>query len=138
MNMLDEEESLHAWFEDCTHLSDIESSAVGRMNSTLGQPAISAMLESLDRDQQHATIARFIQKELVSGRENVALLHQQGSQQAEQLRELGAQQTELLRQQQFNADVGGTTRTRRLKILKVDISKYEESRKTPCYYGSSN
>ena len=52
------------------------------------------------------------------------MLHQQGSQQAEQLRELGAQHTELLRQQQFNAAVGGTTHTRRPEVMKVDISKY--------------
>ena len=48
------------------------------MSSTVGETAISAMLESLDRDQQHAAIARFIQNELVSEREKVALLHQQG------------------------------------------------------------
>ena len=73
------------------------------MISTVGETAISAMLESLDRDQQHAAIARFIQNELVSEREKVVLFHQQGSQQAKQLRKLGAQQTEQLRQQQFNA-----------------------------------
>ena len=124
MNMLDEEESLHATREDYTHLSNIEWSAVERMSSTLGETAISSMLKSLDGDQQHASISRLIQNELVAEREKVALLHQQGSQQAEQLRELGAQQTELLRQQQFNAAVGGTTHTRRPEILKVDISKY--------------
>ena len=89
MNMLDEEESLHATREDYTHLRDIEWSAVEHMSSTVGETAISAMLESLDRYQQHAAIARFIQNELVSEREKVALLHQQGSQQAEPLRELG-------------------------------------------------
>ena len=52
------------------------------------------------------------------------MLHQQGSQQAEQLRELGAQQTELLRQQRFHAAVGGTAHTRRPEVMKVDISKY--------------
>ena len=124
MSMLDEEDSFHATREGFSHLSDIEWSAVERMSSTVGGTAISAMLESLDRDQQHAAIARFIQNELVSEREKVALLHQQGSQQAEQLRELGAQQTELLRQQQFNAAVGRTTYTRRPEILKVDIYKY--------------
>ena len=93
MNMLDEEETFHAAREGFNHLSDIEWSAVGRMSSTVGDFAISAMLGSLDRDQQHAAIARFIQNELVAEKEKVALLHQQGSQQAEQLRELGAQQT---------------------------------------------
>ena len=52
------------------------------------------------------------------------MLHQQGFQQAEPLRELGAQPTELLRQQQFISAVGGTTHARRPEILKVDISKY--------------
>ena len=123
--MLDEEDSFHAMRGSYPpHSSDIEWSAVERMSSTIGETAISAMLESLDRDQQHAAISRFIQNELVAEREKVALLHQQGSQQAEQLGELGAQQTELLRQQQFNAAVGGTTHTRRPEILKVDISKY--------------
>ena len=59
--MWDEEESLHATREDYTHLSNIEWSAVERMSSTVGETAISAMLESLDRDQQHAAISRFIQ-----------------------------------------------------------------------------
>ena len=124
MNMLDEENSFHATREGFSHLSDIEWSAAERMSSTVGETAIRAILESLDRYQQHAAISRFIQNELVAEREKVALLHQQGSQQAEQLRELGARQTELLRQQQFNAAVGGTTHTRRPEILKVDISKY--------------
>ena len=91
MNMLDEEESLHATRKNYTHLSDIEWSAVERMSSTVGETTITAMLESLDRDQQHAAISRFIQNELVAEREKVALLHQQGSQQAEQLRELNRQ-----------------------------------------------
>ena len=124
MNMMDGEETFHPTREGFNHLSDLEWSAVGRMSSTVGETAISAMLESLDRDQQHAAIARFIQNELVAEREKVALLHQQGSQQAEQLRELGAQQTELLRQQQFHAAVGGTTPARRPEVMKVDISKY--------------
>ena len=40
MNILDEEESLHATREDYTHLSDIEWSAVGPMSSTVGETAI--------------------------------------------------------------------------------------------------
>ena len=124
MNMMDGDETFHPTREGFNHLSDLEWSAVGRMSSTVGETAISAMLESLDRDQQHAAIARFIQNELVAEREKVALLHQQGSQQAEQLRELGAQQTELLRQQQLHAAVGGTTPARRPEVMKVDISKY--------------
>ena len=93
MNMLNEADSFHATREDFSNVSDIEWSAVGRMSSTVGESAISAMLESLDRDQQHAAITRFIQNDLVSEREKVVLLHQQGSQPAEQLREIGAQPT---------------------------------------------
>ena len=77
---MDEEEGLHATREDYTHLSDIEWSAVERMGSTVGETTTSAMLDSLNRDHQHAAIAGFIQNELVSKREKVALLHQQGSQ----------------------------------------------------------
>ena len=54
----------------------------------------------------------------------VAVLHQQGSKQADQLRELGAQHIELVIQQKFDAAVGGTVHTHRPEILKVDISKY--------------
>ena len=124
MNMLDDEETVHATREGFDHLSDIEWGAVERMSSTVGELVVSTMLESLDRDQQHAAIAKFIQNELALEREKVALLHQQGSQQAEQLRELGAQQTELLRQQQFHAAVGRTAHARRPEVMKVDISKY--------------
>ena len=91
MNMMDEGESFHATREGFANLSDLEWAAIGRMSSTVGNIGVTAMLESLDRDQQHGSIARFIQHELAIEREKVALLHQQGSQRAEQLRELGAQ-----------------------------------------------
>uniref|UniRef100_A0AAV1UI43 Uncharacterized protein n=1 Tax=Peronospora matthiolae TaxID=2874970 RepID=A0AAV1UI43_9STRA len=102
MNMLDDEDdqSFHATRDGYSHLSDVEWDAVERMGSTMGIHAVSVMLEALNRDAQHATIAKFIQNELDAEREKVALLHQQGSQQAELLREQGAQQFELLRQQQ--------------------------------------
>ena len=61
------------------------------MSSTVGKTAISVMLKSLNIDLQHAAISRFIQNELAYERVSVALLYQQGSQQAYQLRELGAQ-----------------------------------------------
>ena len=86
MNMMDEGESFHATREGFAHLSDLEWAAVGQMSYTVGGIGVTAMLESLDRDQHHASIARFIQYELATDREKVALLHQQGSQQAEQLR----------------------------------------------------
>uniref|UniRef100_A0AAV1TVJ4 Uncharacterized protein n=1 Tax=Peronospora matthiolae TaxID=2874970 RepID=A0AAV1TVJ4_9STRA len=65
MNMLDkEDDSFHATREDCTHLSDSEWEFVGRMSVLMGEPAISGMLESLSRDQQHAAINKFLQGEL--------------------------------------------------------------------------
>uniref|UniRef100_A0AAV1T964 CCHC-type domain-containing protein n=1 Tax=Peronospora matthiolae TaxID=2874970 RepID=A0AAV1T964_9STRA len=124
MNMLDDEDdqSFHATRDGYSHLSDVEWDAVERMGSTMGIHAVSVMLEALNRDAQHATIAKFIQNELDAEREKVALLHQQGSQQAELLREQGAQQFELLRQQQ--AAAGGSMHSRRPETLKIDISKY--------------
>ena len=41
------------------------------------------MLSGLDRDALHSAIAKFIQHELDEAKEKVALLNQQGSQQAE-------------------------------------------------------
>uniref|UniRef100_A0AAV1UJ42 Uncharacterized protein n=1 Tax=Peronospora matthiolae TaxID=2874970 RepID=A0AAV1UJ42_9STRA len=78
------------------------------------------MLEALNRDAQNATIAKFIPNELDAEREKVALLHQQGSQQAELLREQGVQQFALLRQQQ--AAASGSMHSRRPETLKIDIS----------------
>uniref|UniRef100_A0AAV1V7J8 Uncharacterized protein n=1 Tax=Peronospora matthiolae TaxID=2874970 RepID=A0AAV1V7J8_9STRA len=123
MNMLDDEDdqSFHATRDGYSHLSDVEWDAVERMGSTMGIHAVSVMLEALNRDAQHATIAKFIQNELDAEREKVALLYQQGSQQAELLREQGAQQFELLRQQQAAA------RGRYIRVdprLEIDISKY--------------
>uniref|UniRef100_A0AAV1UEA6 Uncharacterized protein n=1 Tax=Peronospora matthiolae TaxID=2874970 RepID=A0AAV1UEA6_9STRA len=121
MNMLDDEDdqSFHATRDGYSHLSDVEWDAVERMGPTMGIHAVSVMLEALNRDAQHATIAKFIQNELNAEREKVALLHQQGSQQADLLREQGAQQFELLRQQQ--AAAGGSMHSRRPEI---DISKF--------------
>uniref|UniRef100_A0AAV1TLY9 Retrotransposon gag domain-containing protein n=1 Tax=Peronospora matthiolae TaxID=2874970 RepID=A0AAV1TLY9_9STRA len=87
----------------------------------MGIHAVSVMLEALNRDAQHATIAKFIQNELDAEREKVALLRQQGSQKAELLIEQGAQQFELLRQQQ--AAAGGSMHSRRPETLKIDIFK---------------
>ena len=84
--------------ESYSHLSQIEWDAVERLGLTIGQEAVCAMLSALGPDGQHATIAKFIQNELDAERGKVALLHQQGS-----------QQTELLRQQQAAAT--GSTRT---------------------------
>uniref|UniRef100_A0AAV1UVI6 Retrotransposon gag domain-containing protein n=1 Tax=Peronospora matthiolae TaxID=2874970 RepID=A0AAV1UVI6_9STRA len=123
MNMSDDEDdqSFHATRDGYSHLSDVEWDAVERMGSTMGIHAVSVMLEALNRDAQHATIAKFVQNELDAEREKVALLHQQGSQQAEFSREQGAQQFELLSQQQ--AAAGGSMHSRRPETLKIDISK---------------
>ena len=51
---------------------------------------VGAVLSALGPDGQHATIAKFIQNELDAERGKVILLHQQGSQQTELLRELSA------------------------------------------------
>uniref|UniRef100_A0AAV1V3R3 Retrotransposon gag domain-containing protein n=1 Tax=Peronospora matthiolae TaxID=2874970 RepID=A0AAV1V3R3_9STRA len=88
----------------------------------MGIDAVSVMLEALNRDAQHATIAKFIQNELDAEREKVALLRQQGSQQSELLREQGVQQFEMLRQQQ--AAAGGWMHWCRPETLNIDISKY--------------
>ena len=93
MNMMDEEENFNAMREGFAHLSDIELVAVGRMSSTVGDIGVTAPLESLDRDQQNAAIARSIQHELGAEREKLALLYQQGSQQVEQLKKFGALQS---------------------------------------------
>ena len=68
----------------------------------------------MDRDALYSTIAKFIQHELDEAKK-VALLNQQGSQQAE-----------LLRLQQVQTTVPGMTHTRRPEPLKIDISKYRE------------
>ena len=77
MNRLDEEESFHATRESLNHLGDIEYSPVKGKSSTEGETAISAVLESLDRDQQHAAVSRFIKNEIVPERRIIAVLHQQ-------------------------------------------------------------
>uniref|UniRef100_A0AAV1TJ34 CCHC-type domain-containing protein n=1 Tax=Peronospora matthiolae TaxID=2874970 RepID=A0AAV1TJ34_9STRA len=101
MNMLDDEDdqSFHATRDGYSHLSDVEWDAVKRMGSTMGIHAVSVMLEALNRDAQHATIAKFIQNELDDERKKF----------------------ELLRQQQ--AAAGGSMHSRRPETLKIDISK---------------
>ena len=101
MNLLDDEENnFHPTHESYPRLSRIEWDAVERLSSTIWQEAVGALLSALGPDGQHATIAKFIQNELDAERENkVALLHQQGFQQTELLREHSAQEFELLRQQ---------------------------------------
>ena len=113
MNMLDDEgDDFHPAHGSYSHLSQIEWDTVERLSSKIGQEAIGALLSALGPDGQHATIAKFIQNEFDVEREKVTLLHQQGS-----------QQFELLRQQQTTAT--GSTFIRRPETLKINISKYK-------------
>uniref|UniRef100_A0AAV1TXW7 Uncharacterized protein n=1 Tax=Peronospora matthiolae TaxID=2874970 RepID=A0AAV1TXW7_9STRA len=67
MNMLDVEyDSFHVTREGYSHLSDSEWEVVGRMSVLMGETAISGMLESLSRYQQHAAINKFLQGNLPS------------------------------------------------------------------------
>ena len=68
MKMMDEGESFHATRKGFVHLGDLEWAAVGRVISTVGDIGVTAMLESLNRDQRHASIARFIQYERATER----------------------------------------------------------------------
>ena len=87
MDMSDENGGTHRGERGSySFLSEIERKAVERMGSTVGGDAVMAMLSGLDRDAPHSAIAKFIQHELDEAKEKVALLNQQGSQQAELLR----------------------------------------------------
>ena len=66
--MLDDEETFHATREGFAHLSDSEWNAVKRLSSSLGDTVANFILETLNRDQQHATISKFIEGELVAER----------------------------------------------------------------------
>ena len=131
-----DDERRHVVREDFCHLSDLEWQAVQRMADTIGDPAVGAMLLSLSGDEQHATIAKFMQHELdeamkkitllqEQGAQQVDLLREQGAQQADLLMQQGAQQSELLRQQQASAVAAGSTYIRRPESLKIDVSKYK-------------
>ena len=131
-----DDERHHATRDDFRYLSDLEWSAVQRMAESIGDPAVGAMLLSLSKDEQHATIAKFIQHELDEVKRKLTLLQEQGSQQVELLREQGAQQadllmqqgaqqSELLRQQQASAVASGSTYTHRPESLKIDVFKYK-------------
>ena len=82
MNMMDVEEDddgFHVTRESYSHLSDSEWEVVGRMSSLMGELAVSGMLESLNRDRQHAAINKFLQGELAVERQRTAMLFQQSS-----------------------------------------------------------
>uniref|UniRef100_A0AAV1UK50 Retrotransposon gag domain-containing protein n=1 Tax=Peronospora matthiolae TaxID=2874970 RepID=A0AAV1UK50_9STRA len=104
MNMLDvDDDSFHVTREGCSHTSDSEWEVVGRMSVLMGEPAVSGMLESLSRDQQHAAINKFLQGELAVERQKIALLQQQG----------------------YHQSMGGPTHIRRPETLKINISRYK-------------
>ena len=63
--MMDEGESYYTTREGFADLSNLEWAAGGRMSSTAGDIGRTAMLESLDRDQQYASIAKFINMNLL-------------------------------------------------------------------------
>ena len=80
MNMLNHEGGdFHPTHESYSLLIQTERDAVEQMISTIGQEAVDAMLTALGLDGQHAAIAEFIQNELDTERENISLIHQQGS-----------------------------------------------------------
>uniref|UniRef100_A0AAV1UGD4 Uncharacterized protein n=1 Tax=Peronospora matthiolae TaxID=2874970 RepID=A0AAV1UGD4_9STRA len=102
--MLDvEDDSFHVTREGYPHLSDSEWETVCRTIVLVGEPAISGMLESLNRDQQHTAINKFLQEKLAVQRQKIALLQQQGSHQS----------------------MSGPAHARRPEILKIDISRYK-------------
>uniref|UniRef100_A0AAV1VBG4 Retrotransposon gag domain-containing protein n=1 Tax=Peronospora matthiolae TaxID=2874970 RepID=A0AAV1VBG4_9STRA len=98
-----EDDSFRVTREGFPHPSDSEWEVVGRMSVLMGEPAISGMLESLSRDQQHAAISKFLQGELAVERQKIVLLQQQGSHQS----------------------MGGPKHMRRPETLKIDILRYK-------------
>uniref|UniRef100_A0AAV1UH20 Uncharacterized protein n=1 Tax=Peronospora matthiolae TaxID=2874970 RepID=A0AAV1UH20_9STRA len=104
MNMLEvEDDSFHVTREGHSHRRDSEWEIVGRMSVLMGEPVISGMLESLNRDQQHAAINKFRHGELSVERKKIALLQQLGSYKS----------------------MGGPTHMCRRETLKIDISRYK-------------
>lgn len=115
--------------EAAPHLSDLEWSALGRMAESVGSHAVASMLHVLSHDDQHASIAQFIQRELDGSRRQVAELMDSNTRQvAEFQRQIDSligqsrQQNQLLAaQQRATATAAGA---RRVETLKVDVSKY--------------
>ena len=74
------------------------------MCSTVGAPAVSAVLLGLGADEQHAAVAKYMATELERAQSEIAALHQQ--------------------HQQRNAAAGGSTYTRGPGTLKLEVSKF--------------
>ena len=64
--MLDEVEGyrFYGTLESYSYVSDVEWGAIERMNSTVGEDAIRAMLYTRDRYQQHSLISKLLQRDL--------------------------------------------------------------------------
>uniref|UniRef100_A0AAV1T599 Retrotransposon gag domain-containing protein n=1 Tax=Peronospora matthiolae TaxID=2874970 RepID=A0AAV1T599_9STRA len=106
MNMLNVEDySFHVTREGYSHLSDSGWEIVGCMSLLMVKPAISGMLESLNRDQQHTAINKLLKGELVVEIRKIALLQQKG----------------------FHQPMGGPTHMRRPETSKLDISRYRRT-----------
>ena len=68
-------ETLHVMTrEKLPYLSDPEWDALGRMARAIGGPAVAAMLQSLSRDEQHASVAQFISNELKDSQSEMTAL----------------------------------------------------------------
>uniref|UniRef100_A0AAV1TTF9 Uncharacterized protein n=1 Tax=Peronospora matthiolae TaxID=2874970 RepID=A0AAV1TTF9_9STRA len=98
-----QDDIFHVTREGYSHLSDSEWEIFGCMSVVVGKPAISGMLESLNKDHQHAAINKFLHEELAVERQKIALLKQQGSRQS----------------------MDGPTHMRQIETLKIDISRYK-------------
>ena len=72
---MEEDDTFHFTRESYPHLSDSEWEVVGRMSSLMEEPAVSGMLESLNRDQQHAAINKFLEGDFAVERQKNAMLH---------------------------------------------------------------
>lgn len=118
--------------EELPHLSDLEWEALGRMANAIGGNAVAAMLHSLSRDEQHASVAQFISNELQASRTELSELAESSARQQEEARQRVSaltsqvgQQLQLLEQMQ-RANVAATApRPPRFESLKIDISKYK-------------
>lgn len=117
--------------EECPHLSDLQWSALERMAESIGKAAVGAMLLSLSHNEQHASIAKFMDHELEESRREAASLRAFGARQVEQsqqqiaaLREQAAHQAQMLHQQQQQRATAAD-RPRHFDTLKVDVSKYK-------------
>lgn len=125
-------ETLHVMTrEELPYLSDPEWDALGRMARAIGGPAVAAMLHSLSRDEQHASVAQFIANELKDSQSEMTALaerfsraEQESRQRIDALTNQVNQQLGLLEHQQRTVASATAPRPWR-ETLKVDVSKYK-------------